>query len=84
MKKLFEAVVVVEKIERLNSSVNGNPAYFITTNLLSGRTASDASCAYGLGWHSVGRVYKARYHYTKKGNLIIDYFDEMKEINQSK
>lgn len=83
MRKLLEAVVVVEKIEEVNRSVNGNPAYFVTTNLFAGRTASDASCAYALGLHSIGRVYKAKYHYTEKGNLIIDYFDEMKEISNA-
>lgn len=40
----------IESIVRANSSVNGNPAYWITfTDDTEARTMSDAACAYAIG-----------------------------------
>lgn len=40
----------IERIERTTSSVNGNPAFWITfTDGTAHRTMSDAACSYAVG-----------------------------------
>ena len=62
--------------KRNNSSVNGNPCYWLRfeneTECITGRTASDAQCAYSA-LNYIDRERVVDYHYTRKGNLIIDY-----------
>ena len=63
--------------ERLNSSVNGNPAYYgVFENehgeVLRGRTASDADCAYGF-LNREDHQREITYHITRSGNVIFDY-----------
>lgn len=74
-RKEFKGNLIYYK--RLPCSYYGNPAYFgIFENdngeYLEGRTASNASCAYGfLNYPEKAREIK--YHITKKGNVIFDY-----------
>ena len=74
---------IIENYRRLPLSVNGNPAYWATFvdsegNTLTGRTASDAMCAYGfLNWQEKTRT--ITYHITAKGNVIFDYIDILGE-----
>lgn len=61
--------------QRLNNSTNGNPCYWLSfendKESLSGRTKSDAQCAYScLNYPLRERI--ITYHFTRKGNLIID------------
>lgn len=75
MRKTFIGNLV--DYERLNCSVNGNPAfygYFENENgeKLQGRTASDANCGYGF-LNSRENKRKIEYHVTRNGNVIIDY-----------
>ena len=83
-RKEFKGNLIYYK--RLPCSYYGNPAYFgIFENgsgeHLEGRTASNASCAYGfLNYPDKPR--KIKYHITKKGNVIFDYIciiDDKKE-----
>lgn len=75
MKKL-KFIGYLSNYERLNCSVYGNPAFracFVNGDgYIIGRTASNASCAYGfLNYPEKKR--EIEYHITKKGNIIIDY-----------
>jgi len=62
---------------RLSASSYGNPRYFAHfTNErgeeLEGKTASNAACAYGF-LNDITQLRSITYHYTRKGNVIIDY-----------
>ena len=73
----------ISEYRRLKLSVNGNPAYWATFinnrgETLTGRTASDAMCAYGfLNWQEKPRT--ITYHITAKGNVIFDRIDILGE-----
>ena len=73
----------IDNYRRLPLSVNGNPAYWATFvneegETLTGRTASDAMCAYGfLNWQEKPRT--VTYHITAKGNVIFDYIEILGE-----
>lgn len=74
-KEKFEGKLIYYK--RLPCSCYGNPAYFGIFESdegarLEGRTASNASCAYGF-LNYPDKLRKIKYHITKKGNVIIDY-----------
>lgn len=62
---------------RLNFSIYGNPAYYgefenAAGETLKGRTASNASCAYGfLNYEDRPRY--ITYHVTRTGNVMFDY-----------
>ena len=65
-------------IERGNSSYYGNPSYYIWLedehgDLHRAKTASNASMAYSIGSHWCYTVKTLQYHYTKNGNMIVDY-----------
>ena len=76
MKKLtFTGTLTYYK--RLNCSYYGNPAYYgefenAAGETLKGRTASNASCAYGF-LNYEDRPREITYHVTRKGNVIFDY-----------
>lgn len=84
MKK-YKFVGKLDYYDRLNCSVNGNPAFYgefvnAAGETLKGRTASDAQCAYGfLNW--VDREREVTYHYTKTGNVIFDYIKVLEDQN---
>lgn len=73
-KQIFTGILT--SYNRLNCSVNRNPAYFgsfsnIHGDSISGRTASDAACAYGF-LNNQYSVKVVTYHKTRNGNTIID------------
>ena len=73
--KTYQFKGYLKAYKRLNNSVNGNPCYWLEFEndnaYLDGRTKSDASCGYScLNWIDRERI--VHYHYTRKGNLIID------------
>ncbi len=75
--KRYEFVGKLVDYKSLNCSCYGNPAYYgwfedKEGNCISGRTASNASCAYGF-LNDRERERKITYHYTRTGNMIIDY-----------
>jgi len=82
MKKL-KFVGMLKSYEHLNCSIYGNPAYYgefenAAGETLKGRTASDASCAYGfLNYRENPR--KITYHVTKTGNIIFDYITVLED-----
>jgi len=71
---------IIKTKERINSSTNGNPRYFVIAETeegetLHGNTASDACFCYG-NWRE-GHTCEVKYHYTaKRGNLIFDNIEE--------
>lgn len=69
-------------LERLNNSYYGNPAWRVVfednnEELHIGRTAPNSGSAYAIGAYSIGRKYEITYHFTKGGNLFIDYVREV-------
>jgi hypothetical protein len=72
-------------LKRGNSSIYGNPSYyaeFETPNgeTISGKTASNAACAYGISNYENGRrLATIEYHETRSGNIIFDYIYDTKE-----
>lgn len=77
MKRYTKNLKIV-KIERINSSCNGNPAYKMVAEdengkQYEGRTASDAAIAYKLSTSDINKIYNIQYHYTKNDNIIFDY-----------
>lgn len=76
--KTYTKNLKIVKIERINSSCNGNPAYKMLVEdenckQYEGRTASDASIAYALSTSYINQIYNIQYHYTKNNNIIFDY-----------
>lgn len=76
MAKKYEFSGYLTNYERCNSSIYGNPRYWgeFTNKAgesISGKTRSDASCGYGF-LNQKDKKRKVCYHYTKKGNVIID------------
>lgn len=76
--KTYTKNLKIVKIERINSSCNGNPAYRMIVEDESGkqyegRTASDAAIAYKLSTSNINQIYSIQYHYTKNDNIIFDY-----------
>lgn len=61
--------------KRINNSSNGNPRYFVILSnddeSIEGNTQSDSACGYSLT-NYIGKEVSAAYHYTDKGNIIID------------
>ena len=64
---LDDDIIVIANIGLWNGRRRG-----YNGDCISGRTASNASCAYGF-LNDKNRERKLIYHYTKKGSLIIDY-----------
>lgn len=76
--KTYTKNLKIVKIERINSSCNGNPAYKMLVEdengkQYEGRTASDAAIAYKLSTSDINQIYNIQYHYTKNDNIIFDY-----------
>lgn len=67
----------VVRIERKNNSYYGNPKYQLTLRDIdtmqefAATTASNAMCAYKIGYYTENTYIMATYHYTKTGNAII-------------
>lgn len=62
-----------------STSFYGNPKYvvsfldFATGNVIWGKTATDAACAYGITNSDVKVKAEISYHNTRSGNVVIDY-----------
>lgn len=80
MKKQ-NGIFTIKALERLNNSYYGNPAYKITAEnengeTITGRTASNATIGYQLGYTYEGRTVSMCYHTTRGGSLIFDYLKD--------
>lgn len=76
MKAITKAVTITAK-EYKSSSIYGNPSYWVyftdeEGNELSGYTASNAACGYGVG-NYINEKVNITFHYTRAGNLVIDF-----------
>lgn len=77
MKKQQKQFTILS-IKRGNNSYYGNPSYFLgladnENNIYYAKTASNASIAYSIGSNWKDTAKTLVYHYTKNGNVIIDY-----------
>lgn len=75
--KTYTKNLKIVKIERINNSCNGNPAYSMVAEdkngkQYEGRTASDAAIGYELSTSDINQIYNISYHYTKNDNIIFD------------
>lgn len=80
----YKKNITILDLERLHNSTSGNPTWRIFAvdengEIVRGETASDAACAYNLGYYSTGRKYAIEYHYTKKGVRKITQCDEIEK-----
>ena len=67
----FTKVALVDTIVRLKNSRNGNPRFLMAfTNGLIAKTKVDAGFAYAI--HSGMTLVTIKYHFTPKGNCILD------------
>lgn len=74
----FQRVSQIDSIARLNNSRNGNPRYLIAfTDGIIGKTKTDAGFVYAI--HNGMDLVKVKFHYTSKGNCIIDDVAEVEE-----
>jgi hypothetical protein len=79
MKKYTEKLTVID-IKYLNASYYGNPRKrLLLENQVNHRffanTATNALCGY-LSYNR-GKAYNFTYHFTRSGNIIIDYAEEI-------
>lgn len=77
MKKQI-ALFTIHDVKNLNCSINGNPKRQLTLiddngDIYDAKTATDAACAYEIGYYSKGLTFLFIYHYTKNGAMVIDY-----------
>lgn len=83
--KTYTKNLKIVKIERINSSCNGNPAYRMIVEDESGkqyegRTASDAAIGYELSTSDINKIYNLQFHYTISNNIIFDYMNYKVDI----
>lgn len=75
--KDIKAVVKVITCSYKSTSFYGNPSYWVLFEYngekIKGYTASDASCGYGCTNFNGGKECEISFHYTKKGNVIINH-----------
>lgn len=73
---VFKTTAKVLSTQYKNTSYYGNPSYWVTFvhngDLITGYTANNAACGYGCSNYN-GKLCAITYHYTRKGNVIIDY-----------
>lgn len=75
------SIFYVEKIDRKINSYYGNPKYQLTLrhvdtqSIIVATTATNANCAYKIGYSTENTYIMATYHYTQKGNAIITGID---------
>ena len=79
MKKIKENLKVLN-YEYLNCSYYGNPKKRLILekdngDVFTATTATNAMCGYISP--NKGVIYEFEYHYTKNGNIIIDYYNEI-------
>jgi hypothetical protein len=74
----------IHSVHYKNTSYYGNPCYNVyfedsEGNMYYGRTATNALCAYKISsYRYYGAECELVYHYTRKGNLIIDFYNTKK------
>ena len=73
---------IIKTKERIKSSTNGNPRYFVIVETidgetLHGNTASDACFCYG-DWKE-GQTCEVKCHFTKKAQNLV--FDSISAVN---
>lgn len=61
-----------------STSYYGNPKYYVSFEdkngeYYRGETANNAACAYGISNNDLKESCIITFHYTRTGNLIIDY-----------
>lgn len=76
MAKKYEFFGYLTNYTRCQNSIYGNPRFYgeFTSDsgaVLAGKTASNAMCAYAF-LNQKDKKRKVNYHYTRKGNVIID------------
>lgn len=85
MSRRLMATVIVKSVERKGMSVCGNPSYWVEfepkyslseIGFSKGYTASNAQCSYSAP-NFVGKDCRIEYHFTRKGNLVIDTMEEV-------
>ena len=81
MSRRLMATVLVTDVSRKCTSLYGNPSYWVEFTSKDGRqfrghTASNAQCGY-IASDLVGKEVVIEYHFTRKGNLIIDTMEEV-------
>lgn len=74
----IKTIAKIKKVEYRNSSVYGNPSYFIAFEdekgkLIIGYTKPNAECAYGCKNPELREFAYIEYHFTKSGKIVIDY-----------
>lgn len=77
----YREILTVLHVEHLKPSMYGNPKQALLLDYhgvyrFKGVTATNAVCGYYQ--FKTGEKYRFTYHYTAKGNVIIDYFEEVK------
>lgn len=75
--KRIEVIGKIKDVTFRNTSVYGNPSYYITFEtetgeLIKGYTAANSSCAYGCTNSELREFACIVYHVTKGGKVIID------------
>ena len=75
--KRQRTIAKIKNVQYRNSSVYGNPSYFIAFEdekgkLIIGYTKPNADCAYGCKNSDLREFAYIEYHTTKSGKIIID------------
>lgn len=75
--KRIRTIAKIKNVQYRNSSVYGNPSYYIAFEdekgeLIIGYTAPNAACAYGCKNPDLREFAYIEYHQTKSGKVIID------------
>lgn len=78
MKNRIKVIGKIKDVQFRNKSVYGNPSYYIlfeteTGEEITGYTAPNSSCAYGVKNPDLREFAYIEYHTTKSGKVVIDY-----------
>ena len=73
-----QTIAKIKDVTFKNKSVYGNPSYYITFENeegeeITGYTAPNSSCAYGVKNPDLREFAYIEYHKTKSGKIVIDY-----------
>lgn len=76
--KRIRTIAKIKNVQYRNSSVYGNPSYYIAFEdekgeLIIGYTKPNADCAYGCRNEDLREFAYIEYHQTKSGKIVIDY-----------
>ena len=78
MKNRIKVIGKIKGASYRNTSVYGNPSYYITFEtetgeLIKGYTVANASCGYSCTNSDLREFAYIEYHVTKGGKIVIDY-----------